>query len=90
MARDFDQAMFLVGACYENSGIRVQDTLNNPNFTPHPATGDVLDWLSRHGGDEDIKNAARLARQLYNSWQANNKPKVEHQLGLFGLNESEN
>jgi adenine-specific DNA methylase len=90
MARDFDQAMFLVGACYENSGIRVQDTLNNPNFTPHPATGDVLDWLSRHGGDEDIKNAARLARQLYNSWQANNKPKVEHQLSLFGLNESEN
>ena len=90
MARDFDQAMFLVGACYENSGIRVQDTLNNPNFTPHPATGDLLDWLSRHGGGEDIKNAARLARQLYNSWQANNKPKVEHQLSLFDVNGSEN
>ena len=90
MARDFDQAMFLVGACYENSGIRVQDTLNNSNFAPHPATGDVLDWLSRHGGSEDIKNAARLARQLYNSWQANNKPKVEHQLGLFDVNGSEN
>jgi hypothetical protein len=90
MARDFDQAMFLVGACYENSGIRVQDTLNNPNFTPHPATGDLLDWLSRHGGDEDIKNAARLARQLYNSWQANNKPKVEHQMSLFDVNGSEN
>jgi putative DNA methylase len=45
MARDFDQAMFLVGACYENSGIRVQDTLHNPNFSPHPATGDVLDWF---------------------------------------------
>jgi hypothetical protein len=50
----------------------------------------LLDWLSRHGGDEDIKNAARLARQLYNSWQANNKPKVEHQMSLFDVNGSEN
>lgn len=90
LSRDFDQAMFLVGSCYENSGIRVQDTLNSPNFTPHPATNDVLDWLSRHGGDADLKNAARLARQLYNTWQANNKSKVEQQMSLFDVHGAEN
>jgi hypothetical protein len=85
MARDFDQAMFLVGACYENSGIRVQDTLGSPGFNPHPATADILDWLTRHGGDSDIKNAAMLAKQLFNSWMAKNKRTVEVQRQLFGL-----
>ena len=89
MARDFDQTMFLVGACYENSGIRVQDTLNSTTFVPHPATGDILDWLTRHGGDSDIKNAAMLAKQLYNNWQAKNKPKVEVQRKMFDLDETE-
>lgn len=85
MARDYDQAMFLVGACYENSGIRVQDTLNNPNFTPHPATGDLLDWITRHGGDDEIKNAAKLAKRLYATWEAKNKPKVDAQKTLFDM-----
>lgn len=89
MARDFDQAMFLVGACYENSGIRVQDTLNSPSFTPHPATGDILDWLTRHGGNSEIKDAAVLAKQLYNSWLAKNKAKVEVQRKMFDLEEVE-
>jgi putative DNA methylase len=37
MQSDYDQAMFLVGACFEGSGINVSDTLSNPNFRPHPA-----------------------------------------------------
>jgi hypothetical protein len=36
MARDFDQTMFLVGGCFEGSNVRLTDTLNNPNFAPHP------------------------------------------------------
>lgn len=87
MARDFDQAMFLVGACYPNSGIRVQDTLNSVNFAPHPATGDIIDWLTRHGGGSEIKDAARLAKQLYNSWLAKNQEKVMVQRSLFDLEE---
>lgn len=83
MARDFDQAMFLVGACYPESGIRLQDTLDSPNFKPHPATPGILDWLTRHGGDSDIKTAARLAKQLYERWMAANEPKVTVQLTLF-------
>jgi putative DNA methylase len=77
MARDFDQAMFLIGACYENSGIRVQDTLSSDKFNPHPATGDVIDWLTRHGGDSQMKEAARLAKQLFKKWEAANEPKVK-------------
>ena len=77
MGRDFDQAMFLIGACYENSGIRVQDTLNSEKFIPHPATGDVIDWFTRHGGDAPMKDAAKLAKQLYTKWVASNQPKVK-------------
>lgn len=89
MGRDFDQAMFLIGACYENSGIRVQDTLDSPNFTPHPATSDLLGWFVRHGGDGDIKNAARLAKQLYDGWVAKNEKKVVAQRTLFDLGEED-
>jgi hypothetical protein len=85
MARDFDQAMFMVGACFDGSGIKMTDTLDNPNFKPHPATADILDWLTRHGGNEEIKAAARTARQLYTSWLAKNQKKVEEQRSLFDL-----
>jgi hypothetical protein len=85
MARDFDQAMFLVGACYENSGIRVQDTLNSPNFTPHPATGDIVGWLVRHGGAPQIKEAARLAKQLYDGWLGKHETTLKAQRTLFDL-----
>lgn len=77
MGRDFDQAMFLIGACYENSGIRVNDTLNSERFIPHPATRDILDWFTRHGGDALMKDAAKLAKQLYTKWEAANQPKVQ-------------
>jgi hypothetical protein len=85
MARDFDQAMFMVGACFEGSGIKMSDTLDSPHFKPHPATADILDWLTRHGGNDNIKVAAKTARQLYNSWLAKNQKKVAEQRTLFDL-----
>lgn len=89
MARDFDQAMFLVGACFEGSDIRVIDTLDSPNFAPHPATAEIVDWLGRHGGSQDIRYAAQRARTIYRSWLAKNKIKVEEQLKLFDLGAGE-
>lgn len=89
MGRDFDQAMFLIGACYENSGIRVQDTLNNDKFIPHPATGDIIDWFTRHGGDTQMKAAARLAKQLYTKWVASNQPKVKAAQRTFDFADEE-
>jgi hypothetical protein len=77
--------MFMVGACFEGSGIKLSDTLDNPNFKPHPATEANLDWLTRHGGTITIKSAAKTALQLYRSWVAKNQKKVQAQLTLFDL-----
>lgn len=85
MARDFDQAMFLVGGCFEGSSIRVTDTLDSPNFAPHPATAELVDWLARHGGSQEIRFAAQRARTIYRDWMAKNKGKVEEQMKLFDL-----
>ena len=87
MARDFDQTMFLVGACFEGSNIRVTDTLDSPNFAPHPATAELVDWLARHGGTQDIKFAAQRARTIYRDWLAKdeNKKKALEQLKLFDI-----
>ena len=32
LSRDLDRTLFLIGACYPDSGIRLADTLNSPNF----------------------------------------------------------
>ena len=85
MARDFDQAWFLVGGCHEGSGIRVTDTLNSSTFSPHPATEDWLDWLARHAGAEPHRHAAQRARTIYRDWLAKNPAKKEEQLRLFDL-----
>jgi putative DNA methylase len=85
MARDFDQTMFLVGGCFEASNIRVMDTLDSPNFAPHPATAELVDWLTRHGGSKEIKFAAQRAQTIYRDWLGKNKAKAQEQIRLFDL-----
>lgn len=85
MARDFDQTMFLVGASIEGSNIRVTDTLDSPNFAPHPATADLVDWLTSHGGSQEIKFAAQRAQTIYRDWLGKNKAKAQEQMKLFDL-----
>jgi hypothetical protein len=85
MARDFDQTMFLVGGCVEGSNIRVTDTLDSPNFAPHPATTELVDWLTSHGGSQEIKFAAQRARTIYRDWLGRNKAKAQDQMRLFDL-----
>ena len=82
LTRDYDQAMFLIGACFEASGINASDTLNNLNFKPHPALSAVLIWLGKHGADTPIRNAAILASKLYKQWAAKKQPRIK-QLSLF-------
>jgi len=87
MSRDLDQTLFLVGACFKESGMRVDETLNNPNFDPHPAVPDLLDWMSNRGGSSGIQAAARIAKQLYAKWLNENKARVrvaQEQFDLFG------
>lgn len=85
MARDFDQAMFLVGGCFEGSNIRIIDTLDSPNFGPHPATAELVDWLISHGSSPQIKIAAQRAQTIYRDWLGRNKAKAQEQLSLFDL-----
>ena len=87
MARDFDQAYFLIGACYEDSGINVKETLNSNQFKAHPAIPDLLDWFVLHGSDQQTKDAADRARTIYKNWVAKNKPAVEKQASLFDMDE---
>jgi putative DNA methylase len=84
LTRDMDQAMILVGACYENSGIEVKKLLNS-EFKPHPALGDLLQWLCGHGADKEMRQNAMTARQLYSTWSANNQQIVKAQLALFDM-----
>jgi hypothetical protein len=77
MARDLDQSLFLIGACFDNSGIKVWDTLNSPNFRHHPAIPDLLAWFVTNGADNRIKTSANRARTIYLDWMEKNKPEVQ-------------
>jgi putative DNA methylase len=79
---DYGQAMFLIGACFEGSGIDASETLNNENFKPHPALGAILTWFKTHGADSPVRNAATTAAQLYRTWETKNQAVVQ-QLSLF-------
>jgi hypothetical protein len=85
MSRDFDQSYFLIGACYDESGIKVSDTLDSGGFAPHPAIPDLLDWFGMHGSDTDMKAAARRAKQIYSAWLAKNTKEIMVQHTLFDL-----
>ncbi len=89
MSRDFDQTYFLIGACYDDSGIKLSDTLNSGSFVPHPAISDLLDWFAKHGSDTHMKSAAKRAKQIYSSWLAKNTTQVSTQRTLFDLEDDE-
>jgi putative DNA methylase len=82
LTSDYDQAMFFVGACIDGSGINASDTLNNPNFRPHPALGALLVWFKTHLADSSSRTAATIASQLYRAWESKNQPKAK-ELTLF-------
>ncbi len=77
LSRDLDQTLFLIGACYPESGIRVADTLGSATFRHHPAIPDLLEWFTRHGPDFTFKAAAARALTLYQDWMERNKPTVQ-------------
>nr|WP_321442583.1 DUF1156 domain-containing protein [uncultured Cohaesibacter sp.] len=82
LTADLDQALVIIGACYDGSGINASDTLKNENFKPHPALKSLLEWLSKRGQTQSMRNAASRALTIYNNWAASNKDQVR-QLSLF-------
>jgi adenine-specific DNA methylase len=80
MVHDYDQAAFLIGACYDGSGIKADDTLNNHNFKPHPALGSLVEWFATRSNDPRVRTAAARAQRLYATWQASHQPQVQQLL----------
>ena len=89
LRRDLDQAIFLVGASYSGSGINVKKEMNDSDFKPHPALGELFNWLGMHGPTSEFRNASYTARQLFNSWSVANQAIMQQQLSLFDLEEEE-
>lgn len=83
MTSDYDQAMFLIGACYDGSGINAAETLRNENFRPHPALKGLLEWHSRRGAKQEIRNAASRALSIYQNWESTHQELVKQQLSFF-------
>lgn len=74
LTSDLDQALVLIGACFDGSGINASDTLKNENFKPHVALKPLLEWLHRNGPDKTTRNAASRAVSIYNAWRASQAP----------------
>jgi putative DNA methylase len=70
LTSDLDQALVLIGACVDGSGINASDTLKNENFKPHVALKPLLDWFNRNGTDQPTRNAASRAFSIYSAWAA--------------------
>jgi len=83
LTSDYEQAVFLIGACYPNSGINVNDTLKNANFKPHRALGDLLNWFSRHGATSAMRQAAEIALKLLRTWEREHQATQSEQLSIF-------
>jgi putative DNA methylase len=79
---DLDQALVLIGACFDGSGINASDTLKNENFKPHAALKSLLDWMGKRGPSQPMRNAASRALSIYNGWAESNREAVK-QLSLF-------
>jgi len=80
LTSDLDQALVLVGACFENSGINALDILRNVNFKPHPAMKSLIEWLSSHGGAQETRFAALRAQSIYNNWASSNPRMIQKSL----------
>lgn len=82
LTSDLDQALVLIGACFDGSGINAADTLKNENFKPHVALKPLLEWLQQHGPDQASRNAASRAVSIYNAWAAT-QTTMPQQTSLF-------
>lgn len=83
IASDYEQAAFLIGACFEGSGIDVSKTLRNEQFKPHPALEALLEWFGRQGADLDARSAAQRALTLFRTAKAKAEIKAPENYDLF-------
>jgi hypothetical protein len=61
---DLDQAHFLIGAAAPNSGVKIDNELNNPNFKIKKSTDAILKWYADVDKDALIRQSAQTALRL--------------------------
>jgi adenine-specific DNA methylase len=83
LTADLDQALVLIGACFDGSGINASDTLKNENFRPHVALKPLLEWFHRNGPHQATRNAASRAVSIYNTWTIARSTVKPEQASLF-------
>ena len=83
---DLDQAHFLMGAAFPNSGLKIDAELNNPNFRIKKSVDDILKWHAEVDKNPANRMAAGTAAQLVERWR-NRKDREEkpRQLSLFEM-----
>lgn len=82
---DLDQAHFLIGAAYPNSGIKIESELNNPNFRIKKSVDEILNWYAEVDHDAANRLAAKTAAKLVESWRTNKGKSSIQQLTLFEM-----
>jgi putative DNA methylase len=81
---DLDQAHFLIGAAYPNSGLKIDAELNNPNFRIKKSVDDILKWYAELDDNPADRLAAGTAAQLVEHWRTRrDHPEKYRQLSLF-------
>ena len=82
---DLDQAHFLIGAAYPNSGLKIDSELDNPNFRIKKSVDDILRWYSEMGDSSATRNAATTALRLVEHWRTRADRPTVVQPTLFDL-----
>lgn len=80
---DLDQAHFLIGTAYPNSGLKIDGELNNPNFRIKKSVDEILKWVAEVNQDPANRMAARTAAQLVGHWRTRKDRPQAVQLTLF-------
>ena len=82
---DLDQAHFLMGAAYSNSGFNINAELNNPNFRIKKSVDEILNWYAEMDQSSANRLAARTAAQLVTQWRKREDRPQVRQRTLFDL-----
>lgn len=82
---DLDQAHFLIGAAYPNSGLKIEAELNNPNFRIKKSVDEILNWYAEVDKSSTNRMAARTAAKLVEHWRTRKDRPQAVQRTLFDM-----
>ena len=82
---DLDQAHFLIGTAYPNTGLKIDAELANPNFRIKKSVDEILKWYAEVDTNSANRMAARTAAQLVEHWRNRKDRPQAIQRTLFDL-----